>query len=371
MTEPPNKFEAFPWNDNLLVGIPEIDVQHRKLVSLVNDLAAGLVEEDDVQLAQVFDALADYANYHFETEEQIWARGFGDDEWYLTHQQRHATFLQDVSALKDAEKPFSEVAEGVVGFLVRWLAFHIIDSDRHMAAVLRAMKMGATLQEAKRDADDAMTRSIDILVETVLIMNESLSHRTLELMRERDQRRQVEEHLKEANRKLEAASITDPLTGLFNRRHFDMVTQNELRRARRDERFFSFIMFDIDHFKKLNDHYGHATGDDALRKIGATLKDICRRPADYAFRMGGEEFGVIIEAQSPKAAAEFGEMIRARIAALEIPNADSDVSDTMTVSVGIVSKVPSEEDTVDKFLATADSRLYTAKNSGRNCVVAG
>jgi diguanylate cyclase (GGDEF)-like protein/hemerythrin-like metal-binding protein len=372
MNDQSHTFQVFPWNDNLVVGIPKIDEQHRVLIDLINELATQLVGESSVELNRVFDELTAYANYHFETEENIWAPSFKDDEWFFNHQRTHASFIDDILAIKDQDndRPLQQTVEKIVEFLVRWLAFHIIDNDKRMAAVLQGLEAGMPLEEAKARADDELKGSFGVLVDTVLAMNSNLSNRTLDLMRERAERQQAQEALKDANRQLEEASITDELTGLYNRRYFDTVMDKELRRARRDNKLFTLIYFDIDHFKKLNDNYGHAQGDVALKTIGAALREISRRPADFVFRVGGEEFGVVVDTQTQDGAVEFAEVIRKTIEDLNIPHAYSETSDRVTVSVGVASRIPQPDDSPESFLKEADARLYKAKHSGRNRVVA-
>ncbi len=136
MNDQSHTFQVFPWNDNLVVGIPKIDEQHRVLIDLINELATQLVGDSSVELNRVFDELTAYANYHFETEENIWAPCFVDDEWFFNHQRTHASFIDDILAIKeqDNDRPLQQTVEKIVGFLVRWLAYHIIDSDKRMAS---------------------------------------------------------------------------------------------------------------------------------------------------------------------------------------------------------------------------------------------
>jgi diguanylate cyclase (GGDEF)-like protein len=160
-------------------------------------------------------------------------------------------------------------------------------------------------------------------------------------MRERNARKKAEEELKEANKKLQELSITDQLTGLYNRRYLDSAFETEVRRAFREKTAITYLLIDIDYFKNFNDNHGHVEGDETLRKVGNKLNEICRRPGDLAFRVGGEEFGVLISSQNVEEAYEFGEKIRASIEDLEISHGHSEVHQYVTVSVGAVYKTPS------------------------------
>ena len=364
-------FEVFPWNKNFDTGHQIIDEQHRMLVHLLNKLATTLVEDEFSVVNSAFDELANYANMHFDDEEAIWSEFFADDSWFSSHQLFHASFLPKVIELKeqDASKPLSDVVEQIIKFLIRWLAFHIIDNDKRMAMVVEAMESGASIEEAKIVADKKMSGSMRVLIETVLTMYDGLSSRTLELLRERNARTKVEKQLKEANKKLEALSITDQLTGLHNRRYLKSVFENESRRALRSNSLLTYYLIDIDFFKSFNDNYGHLAGDSALKQVADHLQEICRRPSDFAFRIGGEEFSILSTNRTVVETATFGEIIRKSIEELKILHEHSEVSKYVTVSVGGVCKIPSPEGTLDEYVEIADKRLYQAKSSGRNRVV--
>ena len=370
--------EVFPWNKNFETGIAIIDEQHKVLVSLLNELAGTLARDDLLEINRVFDELAEYANFHFETEETIWIEYFGDDSWLSSHQLSHSSFLPKVVELKeqDTNKPLIEIIEGIVKFLIRWLAFHIIDNDKRLALVIHNIKKGLSFEEAKAASDKKMSGSIRVLIETVMAMYDGLSSRTLDLMRERHERRKVEEELhkantqlREVNIKLEELAITDQLTGIFNRRHFNNVFKQELKRANRENTFLSLIILDIDFFKKLNDNYGHSKGDRVLVQVSQKLINLCQRPSDYAFRLGGEEFGVLAANLEPQGTVEFAEIVRKGVEALGIPHEYSDIANILTISIGSVTMKPDETDTIDDYMAIADARLYKAKERGRNQVV--
>ncbi len=181
---------------------------------------------------------------------------------------------------------------------------------------------------------------------------------------------------KESNEALEALSLTDPLTGLSNRRHFDLVSQNEALRAKRDKCGFVVGMLDVDYFKKLNDFYGHDYGDICLKKIAKELKSIFKRPGDHVFRIGGEEFCFLIRSDSEQVALGFAEKVRHNIEQLNITHLKGVVGKVVTVSIGLVYKEFASEDSsieessVQNLLKKADTALYQAKENGRNqCVL--
>lgn len=196
-------FEVFPWNDNFETGIAEIDEQHKQLVHLLNQLAAHLAHQSDsIELNQVFGELAAYADHHFKTEESIWQPYFKDDPWYTGHEQTHNSFMANVVKLKEEEssKPLDMVIEDILRFLTHWLAYHILDSDKRMAKAVQAMNSGQSLAEAKVQADHEMSGSMKLLIDTVLAMYDSLSSRTLELMKEKTERKRIEAALNESEK---------------------------------------------------------------------------------------------------------------------------------------------------------------------------
>ena len=165
-------------------------------------------------------------------------------------------------------------------------------------------------------------------------------------------------------------STADPLTGTFNRRFFDDYLRNELARATRYGSALAVAMIDIDHFKQLNDQYGHAAGDRALRQVARALELAVRR-SDLVARYGGEEFVVILRESTAQQAMERVEHLRESIAAESLVVAGSaavPVIVNVTVSVGLATWPADGRNAID-LLAEADRRLFAAKNAGRNRVV--
>ncbi|MCF7969605.1 MAG: bacteriohemerythrin [Methylococcaceae bacterium] len=192
-----NIFEVFPWNDNFETKIPLIDEQHKELVLLLNKLASHLANQADaLELNSVFDELADYADYHFKSEEMIWKKYFSEDAWYAEHEKTHHSFIAKVLALKAECQPLDVVISDIIRFLTHWLAYHILNTDRRMAITVLAIDSGMSMQQAKNHSDITMSDSIEALIDTVMMMYDSLSTRTMELMREKTARLRAEAALK-------------------------------------------------------------------------------------------------------------------------------------------------------------------------------
>ncbi|HTJ93087.1 MAG TPA: GGDEF domain-containing protein [Pararobbsia sp.] len=160
---------------------------------------------------------------------------------------------------------------------------------------------------------------------------------------------------------------TDGLTGLLNRRAFDLRINDAWAHARREGFPLSALFVDIDFFKLFNDAYGHAVGDDALIAVSDCIEASIRKPGDIAARYGGEEFVVVLPATASDVAQAIAERLRARVAAAGIAH-EMGVTEVLTVSIGCATAFPAEGNDIVELLATADRALYKAKSAGRNRV---
>ncbi len=171
-------------------------------------------------------------------------------------------------------------------------------------------------------------------------------------------------------KRIEEISIHDELTNLYNRRHFNKVLHDELNRAKRDKKLLSFMMIDVDNFKLYNDNYGHQEGDNVLFEIAKVLNNYCKRAGDFAFRLGGEEFGILFSELTKEESKTYANAIRKAVEDLKIPHEKNSISSFVTISVGLLSISPDEKITEDEIYKNADDLLYKAKESGRNRVCA-
>jgi diguanylate cyclase (GGDEF)-like protein len=176
--------------------------------------------------------------------------------------------------------------------------------------------------------------------------------------------------LRETNERLARLSHQDGLTGLANRRRFDLDLLREFGRARREKRPLAVVLGDVDHFKAYNDLYGHPAGDDCLRRIATALQAACRRPLDVAARYGGEEFALILPDTTEEAARDRAFEALRTVAELAIAHRAPASIGIVTMSFGVAGCVPAAENVAGTLVERADRALYAAKNAGRNSVVA-
>lgn len=178
------------------------------------------------------------------------------------------------------------------------------------------------------------------------------------------------EELQQENLRLQALVNVDELTQIGNRRYFDSCLRTEWKHMAREGSPISLILCDLDYFKIYNDTYGHQAGDDCLRLVAQTIRRSLQRPADVAARYGGEEFAVILPETDASAALVVAEQIRAKVKALNIlfnpQSLDGLPNSVVTISLGIASVVPSEENDAITLLLAADEALYDSKRQGRD-----
>lgn len=167
---------------------------------------------------------------------------------------------------------------------------------------------------------------------------------------------------------IEQISLTDGLTQIYNRRHFDNIFPKMLKRNKRDKSYINFLIMDVDHFKQYNDTYGHQMGDNVLISIANSLKKSLKRQDDLCFRLGGEEFGAVYYSDNQHEALKYADEIRKNIENLKMEHTKNSASPYVTASMGLISLKPDEIKSEDAIYKEADELLYKAKESGRNRV---
>ncbi|MGR3218523.1 MAG: diguanylate cyclase domain-containing protein [Candidatus Anammoxibacter sp.] len=210
------------------------------------------------------------------------------------------------------------------------------------------------LTALKKGANEYLVKDSNIEDTILISVNKVLEERRLE-----------EENVRLMNL-LERRASLDGLTDIPNRRKFDEMLASEWYRSQRTTSPISLILMDIDFFKRYNDNYGHTSGDSCLTNVAKTISDTLERPTDFAARYGGEEFVVILPGTPSDGAASVAENIRKSVLDLEILHEKSDVSNYVTLSLGVATMTPEQDILPTTIVEAADKFLYQAKDSGRN-----
>lgn len=168
---------------------------------------------------------------------------------------------------------------------------------------------------------------------------------------------------------LQRLSLTDPLTKLRNRRSFEDVIERQILLAKREHHYLLISMLDIDFFKKLNDHYGHAYGDECLKKVGKILMNCCQRPYDFAFRMGGEEFCIISQHTEKDKLTNLLDKFKEQLEKANLAHEYGLSEKRVTMSIGASFSQELDTNQWNQMLSDADDALYKAKQQGRNRII--
>ena len=249
------------------------------------------------------------------------------------------------------DDPYAVVTAALLMFATT-LVLHYIVSRLHFEA-----KNAHESEQAQMAANEDLRKLQSELEERV-------AHRTSELQAANKAMSKQLQEIKDLRSKLQEEAIRDPLTGLFNRRYLEETLEREFARARREDQDISFMLLDIDHFKKFNDKYGHAAGDFVLKVMAQRLSSRARA-AGIPCRMGGEEFLLVLPGILDEVAELRAEYFREQIQFMPIPYKGENL--TITVSIGI-SSYPKNGQTWEELYRAADSALYRAKQNGRNRV---
>uniref|UniRef100_A0A7C4Y636 Diguanylate cyclase n=1 Tax=candidate division WOR-3 bacterium TaxID=2052148 RepID=A0A7C4Y636_UNCW3 len=217
-------------------------------------------------------------------------------------------------------------------------------------------------------AVDYITKPIKAVELIVRVSSMLKLKKEMDVRKEREQRlAEITRELAVKNRILKGLSFIDELTGIGNRRLFDMILEKEWKRAKRYLQPISLIIIDIDYFKNFNDTYGHLKGDDCLKTVAKVLSKTIKRPSDIVARYGGEEFAVILPDTNEENAVKLAEDMRIGIENLNITHISSEIK-ILTISLGVASVIPNQNLEMSFLILLADRALYDAKNNGRNCV---
>lgn len=244
------------------------------------------------------------------------------------------------------------------------------DHAAELKAILEALGRGqetATLihQSRHKNGNDIWLETIFRLVRDP---ENGFPSGIVAVIRDVSDRKAAEEELQALNTVLKELAATDALTGVPNRRSFDIALDRECRRAKRARKSVAVIVADVDHFKSYNDRHGHQAGDECLRRVARAMSEVVQRPGDLLARYGGEEFAIILPETDKFGATLVAENIRRAVEAQAIPHTGSS-NGLVTISVGMSWMWMDGDNMGSALLREADQALYEAKGTGRNCVV--
>ena len=364
--------ESFHWDKYYETDIASVDEQHHKLVDLINELgnviAGSTAEALDVEKTLV--RLADYAKFHFADEEALMDASNIDQRHRTHHKAVHALFLRDIeNILHEPEARNASKLNSLLEYLVNWLAFHILGEDQSMALQIQAVAKGMSPELAYSQFEYGTVDSVKPMLKAVKFLFSQLddANRKLnlanELLEEKVELRTNE--LQQANDRLEHIALFDQLTDLPNRR-FAMLQLEEIWQAWRSHgEQASALMIDADHFKEVNDEFGHDAGDKVLQMLARCLRQTVRTD-DPVCRLGGDEFLVICPKTELYGALKLAQKLMSGVQAMRVEIATGNYWKG-SISIG-VSSLDGSIQSIEELLKLADESMYLAKEAGKNCV---
>lgn len=363
--------QLFERESLFLTGNKLVDSQHQHIVGLINSFGKTLSSNSSnpQKMESLYDELVEYAKLHFVEEERLMSSVGLDERHLLQHNKQHQDLISELIPMRQLVL-VGDLAAGkyMFDFLVNWLVFHILGTDMLMTQQMKAIEQGVSSKDAfmseEHDKNDS-NKQLLLAIKKLLYQLSNRNKLLVEANENLEQKvRERTNALSEANQKLRELASTDVLTGLMNRRAFMEEAQRKFKLAKRYQRPLSLLMIDIDHFKRVNDTFGHQAGDQVLVEFGKIIKS-CLRETDVFSRIGGEEFAIILPETNLEQTAELSERLLEKVRTAQI-ELETGIKISLTTSIGVAAIPPLSVD-VDMVMSEADKALYRAKLDGRDC----
>lgn len=359
----------FQWSDDFITGVESIDNQHFSLIEIINDILKLCFQNEKIQEKQVTDVLARLENYtfmHFESEEKIMLGAGVDPRHAENHIQTHREFIGMIqSQFSNSQKlaAVDELGESVE-FLIRWLAYHILNMDKNMVQQMNLIQSGeVTPAEAYEKTETSAKSTSEPLLKALKALFYVVSEKNKELEKKNEELEEKvklrTQELQQAYQKLEQVSLTDDLTSLPNRRYALQEIQRLIHNRDRYEIDFSVLFIDLDRFKPVNDTFGHETGDQVLKWIASFLQKNTRK-SDIPCRLGGDEFIVICEHTDYEGSQKLAENLNQSIEQQLPENLKGIWKPSLSIGVAEANK---SIGSASHILSLADEAMYRNKNS--------
>lgn len=365
-------FEIFPWNRNFDTGIEKIDEQHKVLVEILNRLAWHFASStSELDCGRILDELLAYAAYHFKAEEELWKTALGEHQMVQNHHDNHQLFFVQIQMYRSSGEPAEKIMSDLFNYLTRWLAFHILESDRRMALTIRATERGLSNAEARKEVDSQLSGAVSVMVSALLEIYGKLSASTIQLMREKMARLRAEDELAQLqHEKLHSAleqqatdheqqlsflAYSDPLTGLMNRNGMLREIRRVIQQNHLPGESAALISIDLDNFRTVNARFGEESADRLLGLLARRWSDALIQGGQLA-RISGDEFVVLLPDYAK---------VDLQLKALRLTAGQPFVLDGGSISIafsaGVVRFPQNGADDADTILRQADHTLFRAK----------
>lgn len=366
--------DIFTWDNGFLTNNEIIDSQHYQLIETINE-AISYTINDKAYSQEIIDTMKTkilkYTETHFKTEEKIMDDAHVFEKHSNEHKKLHQEFIGwFISTFENSNDSSSSKVYESFDYLIQWLAYHILSTDKYLFRQIEMINSGigpAEAFEIERDKNDNSTqplvKALKTLYYIVLDKNQQLEFSNANLETKVKQRTA---ELEEANKRLEAISLTDTLTGLPNRRYAEMILEQIFSTYNRYSSNCVVMFIDVDKFKSVNDIKGHNAGDRLLKWIAEFLQKNVRK-SDIVFRLGGDEFVVIC----PEISLDNGISTANKLITQLNETSNMFFAEYWkpSLSIGLCS-ISEQNSSIEAVLRKADEAMYQSKQNGGNLATA-